>query len=86
MVRTKRGGYKHTKSRQGTPRVRIRATGVAEAVKSIDQVRLATISARGRARDDTWKDWGPEKVLEPPKAGLLRILARRAPRYLWARQ
>lgn len=72
-MRTKRGGYRHTKPKSKAP------------VSPGDQERLAAVS--GRKVNKTlvdWRNWGENRALEPMDAGLLRILKRRAPRHLWA--
>lgn len=79
-MRTKRGGYKQTKPKQGTPRVRLKVT--ANNSKVPDRVRLATVSSAPFPSD--WRSWGPDTLLEPLNAGLRRYTRHRAPSHLWA--
>ena len=85
-MRTKRGGYKQIKPRQGKPRVRLRATGINAAPREPDKVRLAAVSAPTpeRAALYDWRKWGQDVLLEPLNAGLKRYTRHRAPAHLWA--
>jgi hypothetical protein len=79
-MRTKRGGFRPEKPKQGTPRVRLKAT--AKNPKVSDRVRLATVSSAPFPAD--WRSWGQDTILEPLNAGLKRYTRHRAPLHLWA--
>lgn len=74
-MRTKRGGFRPNKPKQGRPKVRLTVTAAAP-VKVPTRIRLAVVSAPSRraAAQFGWRLWGPFVPLEPLDAGLKRFL------------
>lgn len=66
-MRTKRGGFA-PKSKQGAPRVRLRAT-----VKGGGEASTA-LTVKTRKHGAHWRELGPGVTIEPLNAGLRRFL------------